>query len=105
QAEDGIRDSSVTGVQTCALPIYRTDHAQAEPRDGEEPQAPAPARIVSRRPHQDLLRPGLPAITAQVRTASGGRGPVTGPADIEEIGRASCRERVKREVRDRSGDG
>src|SRR5260370_10255084 len=22
QAEDGIRDSSVTGVQTCALPIY-----------------------------------------------------------------------------------
>src|SRR5260370_16320946 len=24
QAEDGIRDSSVTGVQTCALPILRT---------------------------------------------------------------------------------
>src|SRR3982751_7007232 len=23
QAEDGIRDLSVTGVQTCALPIYR----------------------------------------------------------------------------------
>ena len=23
QAEDGIRDISVTGVQTCALPIYR----------------------------------------------------------------------------------
>src|SRR5260370_27515102 len=25
QAEDGIRDSSVTGVQTCALPIYFVD--------------------------------------------------------------------------------
>src|SRR5467141_5436381 len=25
QAEDGIRDSSVTGVQTCALPIFGTD--------------------------------------------------------------------------------
>src|SRR5258706_10945233 len=25
QAEDGIRDWSVTGVQTCALPIYTTD--------------------------------------------------------------------------------
>src|SRR2546425_11996950 len=25
QAEDGIRDKLVTGVQTCALPIYRTD--------------------------------------------------------------------------------
>src|SRR5437764_15485081 len=24
QAEDGIRDTSVTGVQTCALPIYHT---------------------------------------------------------------------------------
>src|SRR5690606_40155254 len=24
QAEDGIRDFHVTGVQTCALPIYRT---------------------------------------------------------------------------------
>src|SRR5207237_5767156 len=24
QAEDGIRDSSVTGVQTCALPIFMT---------------------------------------------------------------------------------
>src|SRR5207237_5812611 len=27
QAEDGIRDSSVTGVQTCALPIYQRDYA------------------------------------------------------------------------------
>src|SRR5438034_995102 len=26
QAEDGIRDHCVTGVQTCALPIYRQAH-------------------------------------------------------------------------------
>src|SRR5690606_40334203 len=26
QAEDGIRDFHVTGVQTCALPIYVVDH-------------------------------------------------------------------------------
>src|SRR3712207_8924164 len=25
QAEDGIRDIGVTGVQTCALPIFRSD--------------------------------------------------------------------------------
>src|SRR2546430_12203783 len=25
QAEDGIRDLTVTGVQTCALPIYRSE--------------------------------------------------------------------------------
>src|SRR5436305_15240694 len=27
QAEDGIRDADVTGVQTCALPIFRLPHA------------------------------------------------------------------------------
>ena len=26
QAEDGIRDDLVTGVQTCALPIYNNTH-------------------------------------------------------------------------------
>src|SRR2546422_1454782 len=26
QAEDGIRDVAVTGVQTCALPIYPAEH-------------------------------------------------------------------------------
>src|SRR2546429_5960019 len=29
QAEDGIRDVAVTGVQTCALPIYRRDGRRA----------------------------------------------------------------------------
>src|SRR5260370_30615345 len=32
QAEDGIRDSSVTGVQTCALPIYRGGRRRPRPR-------------------------------------------------------------------------
>src|SRR5690349_22090182 len=36
QAEDGIRDLYVTGVQTCALPIYRrqTDHRSADGQTG-----------------------------------------------------------------------
>src|SRR5438445_13524183 len=29
QAEDGIRDIGVTGVQTCALPIWKNDQADA----------------------------------------------------------------------------
>src|SRR5699024_12130337 len=29
QAEDGIRDRNVTGVQTCALPIFGTEHFMA----------------------------------------------------------------------------
>src|SRR5437868_11321766 len=33
QAEDGIRDRNVTGVQTCALPIYLL-HAQGVPAAG-----------------------------------------------------------------------
>src|SRR5688500_12361553 len=36
QAEDGIRDYKVTGVQTCALPIYPIGYAKAlETFDGE----------------------------------------------------------------------
>src|SRR6266498_5480707 len=37
QAEDGIRDADVTGVQTCALPISR--HDRAEPDDAGTQQA------------------------------------------------------------------
>src|SRR6266702_6718427 len=32
QAKDGIRDGHVTGVQTCALPIYPADTADAPDR-------------------------------------------------------------------------
>src|SRR5688572_32771258 len=32
QAEDGIRDLTVTGVQTCALPIYQTHTHKREER-------------------------------------------------------------------------
>src|SRR5207244_9188818 len=34
QAEDGIRDDLVTGVQTCALPIYDADRLRAVLREG-----------------------------------------------------------------------
>src|SRR5690625_6013593 len=33
QAEDGIRDGHVTGVQTCALPIFRPGHEPSDPTD------------------------------------------------------------------------
>src|SRR5207244_10600604 len=33
QAEDGIRDDLVTGVQTCALPIYRVDARRSDEGD------------------------------------------------------------------------
>src|SRR3712207_8209593 len=34
QAEDGIRDIGVTGVQTCALPIFPPEFTRAERFDG-----------------------------------------------------------------------
>src|SRR5256885_11557140 len=47
QAEDGIRDYKVTGVQTCALPILEKRREQRAGRarlfagDGAEPESPA----------------------------------------------------------------
>src|SRR5437762_12179575 len=71
QAEDGIRDTSVTGVQTCALPISRghTVIVATPPGHG--------ARIATA---------GVEHITLPLRRAWDPRG---------EIGRASCRERVE----------
>src|SRR5690625_7325029 len=69
QAEDGIRDGHVTGVQTCALPIsaagvpFRTAYAAAAQAVGREDE--------SRMPEKSLAERVSP-----------------------EIGRASCRERV-----------
>src|SRR5437773_4976410 len=37
QAEDGIRDRDVTGVQTCALPIYNRTSLIVDPLDGKIP--------------------------------------------------------------------
>src|SRR3989441_4162081 len=45
QAEDGIRDKLVTGVQTCALPISRAQASSGRRREEGSPGAPrhAPA--------------------------------------------------------------
>src|SRR5437773_3017954 len=55
QAEDGIRDRDVTGVQTCALPIS-PPHRPNRPTDhkGHAPQASTPA------PNQPSHRPRSP---------------------------------------------
>src|SRR5438094_10592324 len=60
QAEDGIRDRTVTGVQTCALPISR----------GEVADTPAQAREIAQR------LGGTVVVKAQVH--AGGRGKAGG---------------------------
>src|SRR5687768_18227580 len=52
QAEDGIRDVAVTGVQTCALPICRRRRGSAAPVGRGVPR-PVDARLAARRGGND----------------------------------------------------
>src|SRR5207302_5049648 len=87
QAEDGIRDFHVTGVQTCALPIWwRERRARASTTCGSmaTPRwVTWSCRWAGRRGARGARRPCRP----------------TGPAR-GKIGRASCRERVEIAVGD-----
>src|SRR5436190_24194247 len=77
QAEDGIRDHCVTGVQTCALPISEESRfARIEDRAGEILDS-REARLLG---HGDLE----PARSEPERQ------------QLLQIGRASCRERGER---------
>src|SRR2546429_3389003 len=85
QAEDGIRDVAVTGVQTCALPISDVPPAGLEDEllvDDEAARHRVPggaARSVGAERGQAAV--GIVVIEVD-------------PAVLPEIGRASCRERV-----------
>src|SRR5256886_9816666 len=84
QAEDGIRDLTVTGVQTCALPISIASALlpwMVEPVNTAAAQTP-PAQT------PQAGGPGVPVTAATVDVADV-------PVFLNgKIGRASCRERV-----------
>src|SRR5204862_1237244 len=64
QAEDGIRDLYVTGVQTCALPIYYRHRRLDQKRQEPGPRSSFPARF-----NQGLdLLPGSPRRCAENRS-------------------------------------
>src|SRR5207302_3619372 len=94
QAEDGIRDFHVTGVQTCALPIYypRSHPSPLETcgciADIDPATGHATIYMTSQAPHAHrtlfAMVAGLPE--QNIRIVS------------PEIGRASCRERVESRV-------
>src|SRR5437870_12500770 len=56
QAEDGIRGGHVTGVQTCALPIYRSEHRPDHQRS--EDDSPDPAGSFHHRARSEERRVG-----------------------------------------------
>src|SRR2546430_13660064 len=84
QAEDGIRDLTVTGVQTCALPISR-----AEILDTIANMSVIELSQLIKDMEEKF---GVSAAAATVAAAPAAAG--AAPAAAEEIGRASCRERV-----------
>src|SRR2546430_5612556 len=106
QAEDGIRDLTVTGVQTCALPIShceRDEFASTERSWTSVPTRPASAcrhRAGARDPlfeHPNAVPQlrgklevfafdGAPQLRLEIQQMT--------PRIRIEIGRASCRERV-----------
>src|SRR3712207_9127340 len=76
QAEDGIRDIGVTGVQTCALPICLGAGSFSTARYGVGPRTSL-------------------ALWAKPFVASRPAPAIAAKAIQPEIGRASCRERVE----------
>src|SRR5256886_10365607 len=85
QAEDGIRDLTVTGVQTCALPISSVSRRSVVFIPGEWPASsrhvPSDAQLHNR---EGRAASGPPLIVNYKDF----------PVFATEIGRASCRERV-----------
>src|SRR5207247_3244214 len=78
QAEDGIRDPLVTGVQTCALPIWQVAHRR---------------HAVMASP--SCLRRNNRARCTRVFTLGRLRPRTSAISGFDKIGRASCRERVE----------
>src|SRR5205823_8742411 len=95
QAEDGIRDKLVTGVQTCALPIYLQGLEATPPFDGGPglPCARTPAEL--ERALSSWLPDHIPASVDHSRLLADYAGRLDGLCTRRKIGRASCRERVE----------
>src|SRR5207253_7769962 len=96
QAEDGIRDGHVTGVQTCALPILRGLRGHGGPRSRIGPCPPLTSMPSAEIPGPVFPQPSVPRIL--LHAAWGGQHARRGAGASPKIGRASCRERVWSEV-------
>src|SRR5207253_5470141 len=98
-----IRDGHVTGVQTCALPIYKQQGRAKPYRLNGCPTVEAyfeslslnysTVRSWKSRAQQRLLQ-----AAADAGTKPEPKDPITDPVPQWKIGRASCRERVQNTV-------
>src|SRR5206468_6484613 len=94
QAEDGIRDLIVTGVQTCALPIFFPNKGLTMWATTDADFAQAQCRIYNDwawetfAKYNDRLSPLAAIATADLP------GSIKEIERVAKIGRASCRERM-----------
>src|SRR5699024_12038489 len=94
QAEDGIRDRNVTGVQTCALPILQLARSAGVTMPGHEQGGYGPP---TQQPWTTAYpqQPGYQQPPPGHQQPPGYQQPPPGYQQPPEIGRASCRERGK----------
>src|SRR5690606_39733673 len=94
---DGIRDFHVTGVQTCALPIFIAPTINTHPTDGQRVdriQMKTPVDLIAR------LKVQAEFVGVEISSRSAEKPTIVVDAiqkqclGTEQIGRASCRERV-----------
>src|SRR5207249_9584124 len=98
QAEDGIRDRNVTGVQTCALPILvRPSSNLLTLRDLDVERGEGDLN------NFESLRRACEGVKIVYQAASY-YPPHSIPAGTAKIGRASCREREERSGAEARGD-
>src|SRR5207249_6262024 len=92
QAEDGIRDRNVTGVQTCALPIYSDAVLICVPTPLRKSKDPDISYVIAAAKEAAAhFHPGQ-LIILESTTYPGTTEELLQP--LFQIGRASCRERV-----------
>src|SRR5258708_23989059 len=86
QAEDGIRDDLVTGVQTCALPIYTNQYIAAGGTFNWH------TRVASFRFPSCALAPSTTGLTTSPNPSTGGPVTLTARSEERRVGK-ECRSR------------
>src|SRR2546430_11410272 len=70
QAEDGIRDLTVTGVQTCALPIYMdTSDVDIDTNNRQFINFRSTHNLSSFNPHDTIIHPNITPLRSEEHTS------------------------------------
>src|SRR5689334_24720629 len=97
QAEDGIRVGTVTGVQTCALPIYGASDKRRFGTGGQRNGIERTVRGAVGSGLGDFMKLGSGRVLSLGQAVDAIVEKENLDADVSaQIGRASCRERVER---------